>query len=155
MHVDGTDAGRAASLRRHSEAAAAHKRAFLLGADTMEIIAVYITGGLIYGLIELIWRGWTHWSMLLCGGACFALMYRISLSALPFPGKCLASACVITAVEFVTGCLVNIILKWQVWDYSALPGNLMGQICPQFFLLWLLLSIPGLGLCRLLSTALR
>ena len=121
----------------------------------MEIIAVYITGGLIYGLIELIWRGWTHWSMLLCGGACFALMYRISLSALPFPGKCLASACVITAVEFVTGCLVNIILKWQVWDYSALPGNLMGQICPQFFLLWLLLSIPGLGLCRLLSTALR
>ena len=107
----------------------------------MEMIAVYVTGGLLYGLIELLWRGWTHWSMLLCGGACFALMYQISLSALTFPWKCLLSACVITAVEFVTGCLVNIIL----W----------GQICPQFFLMWLLLSVPGLGLCRLLSTALR
>lgn len=99
----------------------------------MEMIAVYVTGGLLYGLIELLWRGWTHWSMLLCGGACFALMYQISLSALTFPWKCLLSACVITAVEFVTGCLVNIILKWQVWDYSSLPGNLWGQICPQFF----------------------
>ena len=106
----------------------------------MEMIAVYVTGGLLYGLIELLWRGWTHWSMLLCGGACFALMYQISLSALSFPWKCLLSACVITAVEFVTGCLVNIILKWQVWDYSSLPGNLWGQICPQFFLMWLLLS---------------
>ena len=82
----------------------------------MEMIAVYVTGGLLYGLIELLWRGWTHWSMLLCGGACFALMYQISLSALTFPWKCLLSACVITAVE---------------------------------------LSVPGLGLCRLLSTALR
>ena len=43
----------------------------------MEMIAVYVTGGLLYGLIELLWRGWTHWSMLLCGGACFALMYHI------------------------------------------------------------------------------
>ena len=51
----------------------------------MEMIAVYVTGGLLYGLIELLWRGWTHWSMLLCGGACFALTYQISLSALTFP----------------------------------------------------------------------
>lgn len=121
----------------------------------METITVFITGGALYGLIELLWRGWTHWSMLLCGGACFSFMYHIGLTALPLPAKCLFSACVITAMEFVTGCLVNIILKWQVWDYSALPGNLWGQICPQFFLLWLLLSVPGLGLCHLLSEALR
>ena len=55
----------------------------------MEMIAVYVTGGLLYGLIELLWRGWTHWSMLLCGGLCFTLMYAISLSALTFPWKCL------------------------------------------------------------------
>ncbi len=121
----------------------------------METIAVFISGGLLYGLAELIWRGWTHWSMLLCGGLCFTLMYAISLSALPFPAKCLASACMITTVELAAGCLVNIILKWDIWDYSALSGNLWGQICPQFFLLWLLLSVPGLGLCRLLATALR
>ena len=28
--------------------------------DTMEMITVYVTGGLLYGLIELLWRGWTH-----------------------------------------------------------------------------------------------
>ena len=116
-----------------------------------EFITVYLTGGLLYGLLELLWRGWTHWSMIICGGACFAAMYRINFAPIPFPAKCLLCACTVTAIEFAVGCLVNIILKWQVWDYSALRGNLMGQICPQFFLMWLALSVPGLCLCSLLS----
>ena len=28
-----------------------------------------------------------------------------------------------------------------------MPCNLLGQICPQFLLLWLALSVPGLWLC--------
>ena len=121
----------------------------------MEFLIVYITGGLLYGLTELIWRGWTHWTMLLCGGLCFTLMYLLSASTLPLPLKWLLSACAITVVEFSTGCLVNLALHWQVWDYSALRGNLLGQVCPQFALLWLLLSIPGTALCTLLRQGLR
>ncbi len=33
-------------------------------------------------------------------------------------------------------------LGWDVWDYSDLPGNFLGQICPQFAALWCILSGP-------------
>ena len=56
----------------------------------------------------------------------------------------------ITTVEFVAGCIVNLRLHWQVWDYSSLPFNLLGQICPRFILMWFALSIPGVALCTLL-----
>jgi len=117
----------------------------------MEFILVYAIGGLLYALIELMWRGWTHWTMLLCGGMCFLFMYIINMSPLSFIKKCVLSTAVITTVEFLAGCLVNLILKWHVWDYSAMPYNLLGQICPQFLLLWLALSVPGLFICKALS----
>lgn len=116
----------------------------------MEYLLVYILGGLLYAAMELLWRGWTHWTMVLCGGLCFLIMYRISMTALPMPGKCLLSAAAITLVEFLAGCLLNLRLGWAVWDYSDLPLNLLGQVCPQFLLLWLALSIPGLALCQML-----
>lgn len=53
-------------------------------------------------------------------------------------------ACGITVVEFVAGLILNIWLGLGVWDYSAMPGNLMGQICPQFFLVWIALSMFGI-----------
>lgn len=40
------------------------------------------------------------------------------------------------------GLVLNICLGMAVWDYSTLPGNLWGQICPQFWALWCLLSLP-------------
>lgn len=116
----------------------------------MEYLLIYTLGGLLYGAIELLWRGWTHWTMLLCGGLCFLLMYLIGTLELPLVKKCILCAAAITTVEFFTGCLVNLRLGWGVWDYSAMRGNILGQVCPQFLLLWLGLSLPGLGLCKLL-----
>lgn len=113
----------------------------------MELLFIYLTGAALYGLLELSWRGWTHWSMLLCGGFCFSIMYLISGLNGALWRKCMLCAFAITTVEFFTGCLVNLRLHWQVWDYSAMPCNLLGQICPQFLLLWLVLSVPGLWLC--------
>lgn len=121
----------------------------------MEYLLIYTIGGLIYGALELIWRGWTHWTMLLCGGLCFLLMYLISALDLSLVRKCVLCAAAITTVEFLTGCLVNLRLGWGVWDYSSMPYNLFGQICPQFLLIWLGLSLPGLGLCKLLRSLLR
>ena len=51
-----------------------------------------------------------------------------------------------TALEFLTGCLVNLWLGWGVWDYSGLSGNILGQICPQYFLLWVPVSLVGIVL---------
>ena len=116
----------------------------------VEYILVYIIGGALYACIELLWRGWTHWTMVLCGGLCFLLMYLISALALPLYKKCILSTALICLVEFITGCIVNLQLKWQVWDYSDLPYNLLGQICPQFLVMWLFLSLPGIMACTLL-----
>ncbi len=121
----------------------------------MEFVLVYVLGGLLYGLLELLWRGWTHWTMLLCGGACFTLIYLISGLAIPLPRKWLLCAAAVTTVEFFTGCLVNLRLGWHIWDYSSLPLNLLGQVCPQFLLLWLALAVPGVELCRLLRQLFR
>ena len=51
-----------------------------------------------------------------------------------------AGAIIITLLELIVGTIVNIILGWNVWDYSNLPGNLWGQTCPQFTVLWFFLS---------------
>ena len=117
----------------------------------MEFIIVFFLGGLLYGGIEVIFRGYTHWTMLILGGVCFSVMYLLAAASLPFAVKLLLSALCITALEFGTGYLVNIILNWQVWDYSGNAMNIMGQICPLFSFFWLLLSAPGLLLCRWLS----
>ena len=34
----------------------------------------------------------------------------------------------------------------DVWDYSGMPGNILGQICPQYMLLWLPVSLAGIVL---------
>lgn len=110
-----------------------------------EYICVFLAGGIIYNLIEIAWRGYTHWSMTIAGGICLVLIYTISQKMrgrsviLKYSLCCL----VITAVEFVIGLIVNVALGLDVWDYSSVPGNIMGQICPFFTLMWLLLSPPA------------
>ena len=34
-------------------------------------------GGAGYGAIELLWRGFTHWTMVLTGGFCFSILYNL------------------------------------------------------------------------------
>jgi uncharacterized membrane protein len=63
---------------------------------------------------------------------------------------------IIVSLEFVTGLIVN---KWAcpalgrpiVWDYSNIPGNILGQICPQFFVAWVVLA----AVCILVDDYLR
>jgi len=102
---------------------------------------VFTAGGLLYGAAELLFRGRTHWSMLLAGGLCVLLLYQISVrSREAFWKKCIMGGAVITTVEFLTGIVVNILLGWRVWNYSNLRANLFGQICLQFSAAWVVLS---------------
>ena len=50
----------------------------------------------------------------------------------------------ITTLEFVSGVVINIILGWNVWDYSGLPLNILGQICLPFCFAWLGLSVVAI-----------
>ncbi|NCC69402.1 MAG: hypothetical protein EOM14_14665, partial [Clostridia bacterium] len=106
----------------------------------------------LYGAIELLWRGRTHWTMLIAGGISFSVMYLIATrSNWTLPQKWICSAAVITTLEFVIGSIVNIRLGWNVWDYSGRPFNLYGQICLLYSVLWFLLAIPGTALCKLIK----
>lgn len=101
-------------------------------------------GGLMYYVIEILWRGYSHWTMLLLGGFCFVLIGLINeifTFQIPLVKQMLVSTVIITVAEFVCGCVVNIWLKWNVWDYSELPLNLMGQICLPYSFLWFSLSV--------------
>lgn len=57
----------------------------------------------------------------------------------PLWAQSLCCATLVTIVEFIAGCVINLWFGLNVWDYSELPGNILGQICPQFFLVWLLI----------------
>ncbi len=101
-------------------------------------------GGTAYGLIEVIWRGYTHPSMVITGGICFALICAINRKFPNTPLILRSAACAIgiTAVEFCVGMVVNRALHMEVWDYSDMVFDLMGQICPLYSFLWFLLCIP-------------
>ena len=50
--------------------------------------------------------------------------------------QALSCALLVTAVELVSGLILNVWMGLGIWDYSHLPGNLWGQICPQFSAAW-------------------
>ena len=118
--------------------------------STREFAAAFLLGGTLYAAIELAWRGRTHWTMVLTGGACFVFMYLAAASSLPRPVQYALCAVNITAAEFLVGAAVNVYLGWGVWDYSGEPLALYGQVCPRYTLLWFLLSVPGCALAQLL-----
>lgn len=114
---------------------------------------LFILGAVGYAAMETIWRGYTHWSMMIAGGLCFVLF---SLVAKRFKNQNIlikAAICAVgvTAVEFIFGVVFNIILKMDVWDYSNVPYNIMGQICPMFTLIWAGIAIAFLPLADLIN----
>ena len=113
----------------------------------MEIL-LFLIGGQLYTWIEILWRGYTHWTMFLLGGVCFVIMGLLNEHIFPWKlsliAQSLISAAVIIFFEFIIGCVVNLWLDWHVWDYSGLPCNLLGQICLYYFLLWIPLSVAGI-----------
>lgn len=117
---------------------------------------IFILGSCTYPTLEMLWRGCTHSSMALAGGVCMVLINRVCCERLQkksLATRCAAGSLIITGVEFLFGLVVNRVLNLHVWDYSALPMNVMGQICIPFSAIWFFLTIPASALCRLCSKA--
>lgn len=110
-------------------------------------------GGLGYVGLELLWRGWSHYSMFLAGGSCFLLLGKLEKKPLSRGTKLAAGAGIITAVELAAGLLFN--RDYQVWDYRDLPLNFLGQICAPFTALWIPVGGGAMALHRKLEEALR
>lgn len=104
---------------------------------------LFLFGGTIYYLIEVLARGYSHWSMFLLGGLCFiiiGLLNEFYKWDMLFQYQMGIGAIVITVLEFITGCIVNLWLGWNVWDYSDRLFNILGQVCLWNSILWFFLS---------------
>ena len=112
---------------------------------------LFCTGGTAYMTLELIWRGWSHSSMFVLGGVCFLALGELSqcFPKLSPAVKATAGAGIVTTLELITGVLVN--RHHNIWDYSGLPANFMGQICLPFTLLWIPVSALAMVIHRRLS----
>jgi hypothetical protein len=54
--------------------------------------------------------------------------------------KVLKAAALAMTIELLTGLLVNRVLGFGLWDYSAIRWNILGQTCPQYGVFWFLLT---------------
>ncbi len=113
----------------------------------LKTVFLLLAGGLLYVAVELIWRGYSHWTMFFLGGTCFVLIGAINELipwCMPLWKQAIIGAAIITLLEFLTGCIVNLWLGWNIWDYSSVPLNLLGQICVPYILLWVPVSLGAI-----------
>lgn len=116
-------------------------------------VLLWVWVGTFYFFIEVAWKT-AHgrpeaisWTMLALAILLAVPMERFG-AELPWKMSLLLQAvicaCGITVVELAAGVVLNIWLGLGIWDYSAMPWNLLGQICPQLFLVWIALSMFGI-----------
>lgn len=123
-------------------------------------VLLWFFGGTVYFFLEVAYKTIgghperISWTML-----ALAIILSIPLERcggeLPWDMSLLVQALIctvaITVTEFIAGLILNVWLNLNIWDYSGLWGNVVGQICPQFCILWYLLSfimIPALDWLR-------
>ena len=95
-------------------------------------LILFVLGGMGYFFLEVLVRGYSHYTMFLCGGACFLCIGLLNESVkikMSFVSQMVLSTFIITGLELITGLIVNVWLGWDIWDYSDLPYNFKGQIC--------------------------
>lgn len=109
-------------------------------------IVLFYLGGAAYMTLELLWRGRSHGSMFLLGGLCFLGMGVLvtHFPRLPLAVKVMLGALMVTVLELITGLLIN--RQYAIWDYRGLPYNFRGQICLNFSLLWMPVTLAGMRL---------
>lgn len=103
-----------------------------------------LCGGCVYFLIEMAWRGHSHWTMAVLGGVCFVLIGDINEFIpwnMPLVLQGAIGSGIVTLLELVGGIILNLWLGLGIWDYSNMPFNFLGQICLPFSLLWVALSV--------------
>ncbi len=100
-----------------------------------ETVFLWAIGGILYYSFEMIFRGFSHWSMFVLGGICLLFFWKQGQWCHwndPMWLQIIRCTLFVTACEFTTGIIVNKWLHWAVWDYSDQPFQLFGQICLPF-----------------------
>ncbi len=108
----------------------------------VEYILIFIIGAVAYMAIEILWRGFTHWTMGILGGIVLILVGLINEADkdIPLMVQAPMASIIITLLEYYSGIILNIHLGLNIWDYSDLPLNVDGQVCLMYSLLWMILG---------------
>lgn len=103
---------------------------------------IFIIFGISYFTLEILYRGYSHWTMILLGGIVSVLIGLINeiTPNMRMWKQMLLGTMLVTLFEFILGYILNIKLGLGIWDYSNIPFNIMGQICLPFSFLWFVLS---------------
>ena len=117
-------------------------------------IFLFLIGGGAYITIEMVWRAImnsppTHFAMIIIGGLAFILIGGVNEWIswdMAFWKQCLFGTVFVLIIELLSGYVLNVKLGLHIWDYSHLPLNILGQVCPQFAAAWYLLSGFGIVL---------
>lgn len=118
----------------------------------MKYFIIFLTGGTAYNIAEYLWKGCSHWTMAIDGGLCLMGIYVITtFSDMNFVYKVMCSGGIITLVELLSGIVINKLLGWNIWDYSELPMNFLGQICLTYSVLRIGLCIPVVAIIDLIN----
>lgn len=112
-----------------------------------EYLLLWTLGGTLYYAFEVVFRGFSHWSMFVLGGFCLIFCAQQGLWtgwSAPLWKQVMWCVIFVTAGEFATGIIVNKFLHWNVWDYTGLPFQFMGQICLPFMIIFSGLCAAGI-----------
>ena len=114
---------------------------------------LFCLGGTGYALIEILWRGFTHWSMFVTGGLVFIGLGIIeeNMQDKKLPLRWVTGTIFVTLAEFFVGVIVNISFKLNVWDYSEEWGNILGQVCIRYSLYWFLICVVAMPVSYITS----
>ena len=112
--------------------------------NILKYFTLFIIGGISYYFIEIIYRGYSHFSMIIVGGICFVLIGAInefSNKEVPLLLQMILAVLIVDTIELISGIIINKVLLLNVWDYSNLRFNLLGQISFRSSIAWFFLSL--------------
>ena len=113
----------------------------------VKLLVVFVFGGLSYGAVEVVCRGYTFISMGIVGGACVVMLHLLNderRNGMKLNTLLLISSFFIVSCELFAGEILNRSLKMNIWSYKSLPLNFDGQICLIYAFAWYALSFVGI-----------
>lgn len=110
-------------------------------------LVLFYIGFTTYVSIEVVFRGYSHWLMGVCGGLAVVLLDKLN-DYISWDMDILVQGSIgsllITAFELIIGLISQAGFLPQMWDYSNMPLNFRGIICLPFSLIWIGLSIVAI-----------
>ena len=108
-------------------------------------LGLFLSCGFIYCMIEILFRGWSHWSMFVLAGFLGVFCVDSVNNVLSFDCDYIVQILISTILciigEGISGIILNVWLQLNVWDYSKMAFGtfFFGQCNVIFCVAWALI----------------